>query len=185
MFIKENTITTNNILKCNLCKLKYSIDPENHNIPMSLPCGFTVCQLCIIKLEKKAKDKQFKCILCDSEHTVPNDGFSLNILVNKFVMLKSRGQLPGRGKDTEMLKINLRNIEIQAKELKYQGKDGIEKIRQHYEEQKRQVQLTTERKIKEVTKVNDELIQKVNDYEKKCIQAFLDRPAALTNETIN
>ncbi len=47
------------------------------------------------------------------------------------------------------------------------------------------MQLTTERKIKEVTKVNDELIQKVNDYEKKCIQAFLDRPAALTNETIN
>jgi hypothetical protein len=38
-----------------------------------------------LKIEKKAKDKLFKCILCDGEHMIPNDGFSLNILVNKFV----------------------------------------------------------------------------------------------------
>ena len=59
--------------------------------------------------------------------------------------------------------------------LKNGCENGIEKIKEHCDEQIRLIQLSTENRIEQINKLNDELIEIIRDFERKCIQSFLNR----------
>ncbi len=64
----------NNILKCDQCK-----EPLNaYDQPKFLPCGETICSSCVVKIEKVAFNKKFKCNICLEDHSIPDNSFPIN-----------------------------------------------------------------------------------------------------------
>jgi hypothetical protein len=62
-----------NLLKCELCTLKYlKIDQ-----PRYLPCGKTVCDRCLSSIEKKLVCSLFRCEFCQNKHLMVNKGMLL------------------------------------------------------------------------------------------------------------
>jgi hypothetical protein len=61
-------MSDNNQMTCELKECKNSV--KN---PITLPCGYTICQLHV----EQHKDK-FKCPICDLEHTLQNAEIDLN-----------------------------------------------------------------------------------------------------------
>lgn len=74
MFCEHSEIL--NLLKCQHCKLPY----DEYNPPKSLPCcSKIICIKCIESIEV-GPNKNFKCILCKENASVPNKGNKKSIV---------------------------------------------------------------------------------------------------------
>jgi hypothetical protein len=165
MFFEEEYI--NNLLKCDKCIQNFS----KYDQPKSLPCGKIICDKCETLIYKESnKERKFKCTLCSNEHSIPDEGFNLNDLAYSLITAKPKEIW--RGKKYEQLKINLNKIEQLVQELKLNYENGADKIKEHCIEQRRLVQLSTEKKIEKINKINEELINQINDFESQCIISF-------------
>jgi uncharacterized protein YlaI len=94
MFFEEPKI--NDKLNCEKCKHRF-------DEPRMLPCGKTICKKCTFTLE--INQNRFKCILCEKNHFIDDDGLPLNHLIYNFLL-----QNPvdvSRGEYGEKLKDNL------------------------------------------------------------------------------
>ena len=63
----------NEILRCDECKESF----DSYDQPRILPCGETICSTCLLKIEKRAMSKRFKCSLCLADHYIPDNGLHL------------------------------------------------------------------------------------------------------------
>jgi len=124
-------------------------------------------------IESEAINKKFVCKVCLKDHLIPDEKFPLNDKIN--ALIKSELIEISRGKEYEELKINLEKINSLEKLLLIDLDNGIEIIQEHCMEQIRLIQLSTENKIEQINKLNNELIGVIKKYEKKCIQSFLNR----------
>ena len=88
------------------------------------------------------------------------------------------------GKEYDDLKLNLTKLEILTESFKFDNETLIGKIKDHFMKQIQLLQLSTENKIEQLNKLNDELIQKVKDYEAKCIDSLLKKNESIIKEQL-
>lgn len=66
------------------------------NLPVFLPCGFTICKKCESNLDKSLKNKLIKCFKCpinncNKDHNKSNN-FPVNDLVLKLITFKDQNE---------------------------------------------------------------------------------------------
>ena len=159
----------NNILKCDKCKAPF----DEYCQPKFLPCFKTICTTCELTIQKEAINKRFKCEVCTNDHYIPDDGFVID--ETKYALIKAEPMEISRGENYDKLNLNLNKLETLFRMLKDGSDNGIDKIKEHCDEQIRLIQLSTENRIEQINKLNDELIEIIRDFERKCIQSFLNR----------
>lgn len=162
-------------LNCPLCN-------EVFHEPKILECGDSICNECAEQLIKNAAtNKEFKCKLCNANHQIPKDGFLVNKHLVKILSLQPKEI--SRGDLIKKLKNELNTIEDKLKKLDFSIKNGVDVIKEHCIELRRLSQLATETTIQEITKLNDEIIKQINDYESERIKAFNSNADKISSET--
>jgi hypothetical protein len=124
-------------------------------------------------MQRNASKNKFKCDLCLDEHLIPENGFILNKTLSEFIKIQPKEVF--RSKDCEQFKQNLNNIECLASQLIFDFENGAEMIKDHCAEQRRLVQLATEKRIEEINDVNQLLIEQIDRYETEHIQIYLNK----------
>jgi hypothetical protein len=173
----QKSLIQDNILKCDQCNNQLT----EHDEPKNLPCYNIICSTCEFTIRRNANtEKRFNCRICLNDHFIPESGFVLNKRVN--LLIQAEPMEISLGKEYDDLKLNLRKLEILTESFKFDNETLIGKIKEHCMEQIRLIQLSTENKIEQINKLNDELIQKVTDYETKCIESLLKKNEPVIKE---
>jgi len=166
MFYEESQI--DEILKCRECNQKF-------DEPRILPCGSSVCTVCLGKisktLEKATHYDSFKCSVCQANHKILKDAeFPVNYhiqgLLQKFPVDIYRGDI------IEKFKSNLKFIETGVRKMENDLKNSIDKVKEHFIEVRCDIDLATEAAIEQIKHHGNELIELANDYEKKTIASI-------------
>jgi len=168
MFLNKTDLK-NNVLKCDKCRAQF----DEYCQPKFLPCFNTICTTCEFTIKREAINKRFKCGVCGQDHLIPDDGFVLNKKIYDIITAESMEI--SRGENYDKLQSNLNKLETLFKLLKDGCENGIDRIKEYCDEQIRQIQLSTENRIEQINKLNDELIEIIRDYERKCVQYFLNK----------
>ena len=158
-----------------LAKKKYN----NFNL------GKNICSNCTYKIESHVTSSKFKCNACFEHHCLPENGFPFNETLCD--LIKAKPKEVYRSKECEELKSNLKLIESLVNKLSFDCENGIDKIKDHCAEQRRLVQLTTEKKLQQINNLNENFIKEIDNYEQECIQFYLSNEDNLiknTNEII-
>lgn len=167
MFYEEAQISR--ILNCQRCNQKF-------DEPRILPCGKTICNNCIYNIENKVLSQStgdFNCSLCLEQHCVPDSEFPINEVA--YNLMSEHPNEVYRSELALTLKSNLNDIQAHLNNLASDLNNGIDKIKEHCIELRREVQLRTEQKILEVNQLNEMLIQQIDDYEEECVQNFTSK----------
>ncbi len=155
------------LLKCNHCTEPF----DEYEEPKILPCCFkTLCVKCVHLTESSVKYNQFKCLVCKREDEMPRDGFLVNNLAVKLILLEPIEVY--RGDDCNSFKKNLIDLDASIRKLSFEITNGEYLIKEHCNEQRRLIQLATEQRIQNIYTASDILIQRVNDYEKECMHKY-------------
>ena len=149
------------------------------SMPVVLPCGETMCDLCIQDILKSPMvnvRKEFMCPLCENSHDVP---FDSQFPVNKLAMnlLKEKPQEFQLFKEFKaMLGKNRTKFLVLWSILK---DDGIDMVKEHCLNLRMEVDLATELKIEEQSDemdvlhvLRDEIIAEIYQYENDCINGL-------------
>lgn len=158
----------NEILKCDECKVSFN----SYDQPRILPCGETICSTCLLKIEKRAMNKRFKCSLCLADHYIPDNGFAIN--KKMYALITSEPMEISRGYEYDRLQENLNKVLSISKLLFSDCENGHDIISEYCNEQIRLIQLSTENKIEQINKLSDELIAFIREYERKCVESYLN-----------
>lgn len=51
---------------------------NDYDQPKFLPWHETICSSCVVKIEKEAINKKYKCSNCLGDHYIPENGFPIN-----------------------------------------------------------------------------------------------------------
>lgn len=116
MFYEEKKIS--NISNCSKCN-------ERLDDPRLLPCGETICFRC--KSSIQVDTKQFKCIVCDKTHSMPDEGLPVNKAV--LALLSSQPREVYRSPSVAELKKRLNSMRKKSVSLTFGINNGAEKIR--------------------------------------------------------
>ena len=155
------------MLKCEHCLQPYEAYYEPRMFPC---CGTTICNTCIQLTLKQAKDKNYKCIVCNEVDTVPKSGFKVNRTTAK--LLEKQPKEISRGAEVDKLKKNFRDLETLVSKLEFEMDNGEYLIKEDCKELRTQVQLVKEEKIDEINKHCDALFLKIDSYEDRCKNKF-------------
>jgi hypothetical protein len=147
----------NNIFDCNNCK-------QIFDEPRILPCGFSICSSCVANIHFYA-DNTFNCSLCSKKHVLPEEGFPVN---RSLISLKSID--PVLIKQIELFQQSLDRIKETIIQLSFTINNSDEQIQEHCMNIKNDIQLTKEEAIEHISDLSEQLIQDVNEYERKCIR---------------
>ena len=162
MFYEEKEI--NDIIICQYCKLKYK-DPR------ILPCGRSLCFDCIELLINKDENKieTIHCPICNENHEKPEIGFYKNIELAKLAEKKSTEVY--RSKKTELLKTKLKQVKTNT-DFIHKGMQMESTIIEHCGSLKNEVQVATEILHDKINKLYQQLIKRIENYEKTAIKAI-------------
>lgn len=164
MFYQEAKI--NKILKCQKCSS--ALDEAR-----LLPCGNTICSSCTIEIEYIQENANFRCLLCSKEHSIPSEGFPINLALSS--LMNEKPDEIYRSEQVEKLKSNLSSLKANLNQLDLDLTTGVEKITEHCCELRRLVQLSTEEKILEINRFNETFIERINQYEKETKEKYLNK----------
>ena len=158
MFYQESQIEE--LLKCPHCQNRY-------DEPRILPCGQAVCNQCIhvILNQMQQNEASFKCLLCDEFHA------KSTFPVNRSLMaiIKKQPSEVYRGKKVEVLKQNLKDISSNKIKLENAFRNGKNQLIDHCLNIRGDIDLAAEKVIQDIQDKRDELLKKVDEYEKKMI----------------
>ena len=159
MFFEETNVS--DLLKCSKCRNKI-------NEPRILPCGFTICSQCHFSID--AKNNQFKCIVCNDLHIMPERGFPLNLLALAILNLRPvevyRGQIAAKLKhslDSLNRKIEILNI------VAYHEKEQVEKC---YSDLREQTSSVLEETVEQIKDFSEQLTSEIDNFEKNNLLAL-------------
>ena len=161
MFFQDSEI--NEELLCPICAEVYS-DPR------LLPCGETVCNECIAKLEKSDRKNEIKCSLCDDLHPIPENGFYSNNRISR--LSKKRPREVTRPSSTKLLAEKVNSTQDKIESLERMIKNGKDEIQKYCIKLRNEVNLQAEIMIEDIHKQSEELIKQINDYELECIRKY-------------
>lgn len=150
----------NNILNCSRCNKRI-------DVPKILPCGATVCSYCA--LIEPVNDR-FKCPVCKELHWFPKDDFPINNALLDLVSHHSEEIT--HSQDIANLNENLNLIQNHIDILTTGLLNGGDQIREHCAELRSQVTLATESIMKQLTEVNNQYMNRINEYEQDCLITF-------------
>jgi hypothetical protein len=162
MFYEQSQIYS--ILKCDQCHNDF----DHYDQPKSLPCGQTICCVCLDEIERIAVNKKFKCAICLKEHLIPEEGFAVNVKISKLMLTQAKEIT--RSDECEKLKEKSKNIQLKLNNLKFNLDNRNDKIETHCLELIAQIDELAEQRIEEINKIRESLSKKVNDYKQDCIQ---------------
>ena len=152
MFIEIDKIY--NLLKCRLCQNKL-------NVSRVLPCGNTICQTCV-ESSSTSNPKRFQCSLCSKKHTMPDEGFPSNKIVQK--LLSMQPFQVSRGKFFEELRKDLNELQAKISSLStrfdYIPKNYCKRLRNEVELADKS-QLTDPR-------IYEKALEVIDSYQKAC-----------------
>ena len=163
MFYEEEIV--NKIFKCQHCSQQY-------DEPRLLPCGKTICTNCLHKIETNLLNKnknELDCLMCHKMHQIPSEGFPLNEILLSLMQEKPKEVF--RSEQVESLKQNLTIAKEKLDSFTFDLNNSEFKIKEHCLELRRLVQLSTEKKISEINRLNQDLIDQIDDYETKCLKS--------------
>ena len=155
MFYEEKEISDH--LKCPHCR-KIFVDPR------ILDCGESVCNFCIMLILNKEKTG-LKCVLCNDFHEVPKNGFKKNVCLAKLVEIKPNEV--SRSKEASEFKSVLNSIFEKNKLMETDLKTGKDKIREHCDFVRNEVEVKVESWHQYIDKFHDEFIKTIDDYEEE------------------
>jgi len=163
MFYEEKQIY--DITKCNQCK-------EILDEPRILPCGFTICSICV-DLIKVNENKMFTCTLCyNKEHKMPDEGLAINKVILQLYSIRPIEF--SRGKNVQDFKISLSKIKKISNSIWFGLNNGADQIKENCLNLRSDIQLATEEKIEIINQFNELLIKQINDYEQICLKSFTE-----------
>ena len=156
MFYEEKEI--NEIIKCPYCKNKY-------NDPRFLPCSLSMCYDCI-ELLSSHETRTIECV-CSGIHQIPSNGFLKNTVVAKLAETKPNQVY--RGEKVEQLQHSLSQIKQKLNDFKSEIEMGKDKIIEHCNSVKNEIQLKTETILENIRLHSIETIKEVDDYQNECL----------------
>lgn len=183
MYFKEEDIIEE--LICPNCQLKF-INPR------ILPCGKTCCQACIQEFMEDDGITGFKCSFCETYHCAPTGSFLCNQVVAN--LIKKSPFKVSRGENCNKLNESLQKILSKCINLEemnkrfdpsvdnyqesfsflinfcFQCSRPIEIVREHCSKLRNQVDLDTETTILAIQNKREELLEKIDEYERKCAE---------------
>jgi len=159
MFYGENEII--NILNCSKCK-------EKLDEPKILPCGVTVCSICLRSIH--VNNKKFKCIVCNDDHVMPENGLPFNIAVQALLSIQPKEVY--RSLAVETLKKTLEAVLKNKNLLQNACSNSIERIKELCIETRNEAQLASEQVIKQINDLNDHFIKEINQYQLETIKSY-------------
>jgi len=115
----------------------------------------------------------FDCSLCMEQHCVPESEFPINEVA--YNLMSEQPNEVFRSELVFNLRSNLNQIQNYLSQLSSDLNNGIDKIKDHCIELRREVQLKTEQKILEINQMNESLIQQIDNYEEECILNFTSK----------
>jgi len=157
MFYEENSIKK--LLKCHQCQ-------DSFDRPLSTPCGYVICSICMNRGVIKNTD-QFACSICSETHKLSVNGFPDNQIV--LSLLKEQPKEVCKYKEIEELKVNLKKDQERFDMLESKIDHSDYKVTNHFNEQRNLVNLKTEESIKEVRNASSSLIKTIDECEKDCL----------------
>jgi hypothetical protein len=160
MFFEADQI--NEILSCKRCNAKL-------DEPIILPCSESICSHCA-KLIELIDQKHFKCICCNSQHDMPNEGLPIPKTLVDVLTLKPKEV--SRGKIFDTFQELLNSIKKKMFSIKHSITNGNDKIQEYCLDLRTDVYLATEEAVQQLNDLSDELIQEIDDYEDECIRSL-------------
>lgn len=146
-------------LNCKICKSVYKK-------PVLIPCcNETVCQDCVLSLSDTNKQDEIKCPFCQQKLQIPLEGF----MSNKFVedLITTKLNLIDSDLNAQQLKHNLDCLKQESDRLKSMLSNRTDELFDYCSQLRHKVQMSTELKIKNITRINEEFIKQIDDYEKE------------------
>lgn len=195
MFYEEQQI--NKYLLCPKCQTRF-------DEPKILPCGKIVCNNCILTYLDSvttSNSKDFKCIVCTELHSWPRQEFPTCEQLAALLLEKPNDI--SRGEAADNLRQNIIDLQNQLDELNSTMQNGVDRIREYCLNLRNDVQLAIETKMngkskipaefngKTINQINKSMIDKINNYEKECVEmfendkSFQDKFDEMSNEITN
>ena len=156
MFYEQNKIEA--FLKCSKCHEKF-------DEPRVLPCGKTVCSLCLKTLTTdKKKEGCFECCMCQASHN-KNAEFPVNELVKG--LMRTCEVL--RSDLVKKFKANLKDINLKKAEFKEIDLfNGADRVKEHCIDLRIDVDLETKTAIALIHRQRDYILKEIDCYELNC-----------------
>lgn len=161
MFYEQNKIEP--FLKCSKCYEKF-------DEPRVLPCGKTVCSLCLKTLiTDKKKEGCFECCMCQASHNT-NAEFPVNELVKGLMRTCEVLQ----SDLVKKFKANLKDINLKKAEFKeitvnpWNVEGDYDRVKKHCIDLRIDVDLETKTAIALIHGQRDDILEEIDRYELNC-----------------
>lgn len=153
---------------------------EVYQNPRVLPCGETICEVCLKKIQSTIDQDhlQYTCPLCNSRHTYPDDEyFPLNMSLVS--LLKEKPMEFLHDELEERLKLSLdKNSKLMWKLEKNFSNNGVDRVKEYCDEVKSVIKEVKNQKIESINKMHESLVNKVDLFQTECIKrlasSFID-----------
>ncbi|CAF1096450.1 unnamed protein product [Brachionus calyciflorus] len=156
-------------LMCSFCK-------KTFREPRILPCGDSLCFKCI-----KIENNKLQCMFCNQTHHVPLNGFPINkALLKSLDSIFFSDDIKSKLADYET---KLKSIKNESEKIKSISNSPETEVINHCRNLVNKIDLTFETKFQEMSSIRFDLIKRILDYEKKCIEKLSDKKEQL-NESM-
>ena len=154
------------LLKCPKCH-------ERFVEPCVMPCGHSICRGCV-SYSPEERTRRVKCPVCADVHVLPDNNNNCGgggFLVNKLLLtlLEKKPCEVYRNETVESFKSMLGEIKLMTTNLVEMMNRSEEKIREHCEYVRNDVQIATESMIAYVNKLHAQFMLEIDEYEKSCL----------------
>ena len=127
--------------------------------PVTLSCGNTLCQHHLDKLN--LNDVKFKCFFCYKQHTIPEEGFTVNKTMIKIIESFYQS-------NSLMKEINESFCELNKSIQVYDNINLDNYVDDYFAEIRKRVDINRQESIQEINKKSDQIIKILKQKEEKC-----------------
>ena len=159
------------LLKCAMCKQIFT------GLPITLICcNATICEHHKEEQLDLKEQKKFRCNLCDTLHIIENNKIFITnkiaqqLLEMKLVQKLEKVQNANFGDIYAKTNEEIENLELSFKEINDLLKDPNNFIFETISNIKREVDLRKEKLKEKIDEISEEMIHKLDNYEKKCYE---------------
>jgi hypothetical protein len=158
----------NKHLYCCHCNRKLN---DAITLPITLPCGETICSDCVDKLGLKANKSQdsldeYKCPACSDKHMRSKEGFRYNRVLCE--LLHESPDEVYRGETFNNLKECLDGIESYTNDLKFSFENTLTRLKQHCDLIRKEVDDAVNIEVENLNNARECLVSQLDIYEQEC-----------------